>query len=368
MHTSVAPEQRNVGMVAKGLLLALLAFFGALSAAPGIGFAQQGPVAADLPSPAARLDRIAFGSCLRQDRPQPIWTDILARRPQLMLMMGDNVYGDFKSPEARELSEAYARQAGHPEFAAARRAVPMLATWDDHDYGINDGGAAFPFRVASAQLFHAFWKLDMQRAAIDGIHYSRTFGPAGRRVQIIMLDTRTQRSDLKRKTSKFEHWGNYEPDEDRAKTMLGEGQWAWLEQRLQEPADLRVIVSSIQVLAEGHGWERWGNLPLERNKLLALLERLDARNVILLSGDRHAGGIYRQRRGPLDLVEVTSSSLNAPARGPMRDTRLPPLASDLYAEENFGLLEIDWEARRVDLALLGRGGRELFRLSRALSR
>jgi alkaline phosphatase D len=54
---------------------------------------------------------------------------------------------------------------------------------------------------------------------------------------------------------------------DPAKTMLGEAQWRWLEERFKEPGDLRLIVSSIQVLAEGHGWERWGNLPLEGQRL-----------------------------------------------------------------------------------------------------
>lgn len=331
--------------------------------------AQPQSVGADaqLPPAATEIVRIAFGSCLRQDRPQPIWADITAARPQLMLMMGDNVYGDFNTPDAKPLADAYAMLARNPDFASARRTVPMLAIWDDHDYGMNDAGASFPYRLASAQLFHRFWGFEMQRAAIDGIHYSRTFGPAGRRVQIIMLDTRTLRSDLRRKTSSFQHWGAYEPDADPGKTMLGEEQWAWLEQQLLEPADLRILVSSIQVLAEGHGWERWGNFPRERAKLIALLERLDARNTILLSGDRHAGAFYRQAHGRLDLLEVTSSSLNAPPRGPMRDTRMPPLVSELFIEENFGLIDIDWRARRATISLMARGGRELARQTRPIT-
>lgn len=306
-----------------------------------------------------RLERIAFGSCLQQWRPQPIWTEILAAKPQLMLMMGDNVYGDIKGPEAKELADAYARLAAHPEFVVARRRLPMLAIWDDHDYGANDAGRSFSYRVASAQLFHRFWGLEMTRAAIDGIHYSRTYGPPDQRVQIIMLDTRTHRSDLKRKTPEFKHWGPYEPDGDRAKTLLGEEQWSWLEHQLMQPADLRLLVSSIQVLAEGHGWERWGNLPHERERLLALLERLDARNVVLLSGDRHSGALYRASRGRLDLVEMTSSSLNAPPRGPMQDTPLPPLASEMFIQENYGLIEIDWAARRLAISLRGLQARAL---------
>lgn len=342
---------------------ALLLF--ALASAPWTGqaHAQAPPVATAVnaaPLPAStRLDRIAFGSCLQQFRPQPIWSDVLAARPQLMLMMGDNVYGDFKTNEATELAAAYAAQVKHAQFAKARAEIPMLAIWDDHDYGSNDAGAAFPFKLQSAQLFHRFWQLDMQRAAIDGIHYSRTFGPPGQRVQIILLDTRTHRSSLRLKTRDFAHWGTYEPDGDVAKQMLGDGQWAWLEQRLAEPADVRLIVSSIQVLAEGHGWERWGNLPHERQRLLALLERFGVSNVILLSGDRHAGGLYRLKRGGGEVVEMTSSPLNIPARGPMRDAVLPPLASSLEIGENFGLIEIDWSKRTLELSLNGREAKRL---------
>ena len=39
--------------------------------------------------------------------------------------------------------------------------------------------------------------------------------------------------------------------------MLGAAQWAWLRAQLLQPAELRLIVSSVQVLAEGHGWEGW---------------------------------------------------------------------------------------------------------------
>ena len=40
--------------------------------------------------------------------------------------------------------------------------------------------------------------------------------------------------------------------------MLGEEQWRWLGNLLREPADLRLLASSIQVVADGHGWEWCG--------------------------------------------------------------------------------------------------------------
>ena len=112
---------------------------------------------------------------------------------------------------------------------------------------------------------------------------ARTFGPPSMRVQVILLDTRFFRSPLKPTDERGAPGKErYLPDDDPAKTMLGDAQWAWLAERLREPAALRLIVSSIQVLAEGHGWERWSNLPKERQRLFDLIRDTGARSVLFL--------------------------------------------------------------------------------------
>src|SRR5260370_9184452 len=93
--------------------------------------------------------------------------------------------------------------------------------------------------------------------------------------------------------------------------MLGPVQWAWVAGELRKPAEIRLIVSSTQVLAEGHGWERWGNMPLERQKLLDTIRDSGAKGVVLLSGDRHVGALYHETpRGHCPLYELTSSALD----------------------------------------------------------
>lgn len=54
---------------------------------------------------------VTVGSCANQDAPQPIWDAVLAYRPELFLFAGDNVYGDSRTPDLRELRAAYARTA-----------------------------------------------------------------------------------------------------------------------------------------------------------------------------------------------------------------------------------------------------------------
>ncbi|MCB1519863.1 MAG: alkaline phosphatase family protein [Hyphomicrobiaceae bacterium] len=308
-------------------------------------------------APTTRLTRIAVGSCLDQRRPQPILSAIMARDPQLFLMLGDNVYGDIKSADGRELAEAYGVQLRHPEFAVARQRVAMLGIWDDHDYGGNDAGADFAAKHTAARLFREFWQRPRpEGGAEEGVYFAEVFGPPGARVQIIFLDTRWARSPLKVRTAPFSWWGKYEPDLHPEKTMLGERQWHWLQRQLSEPAEIRLIVSSIQVLAEGHGFERWGNLPLERDRLLRLIETTGAGGVVLLSGDRHNAAFYQATlAGGVTLPEVTASSLNR-AYGPSRDSAGPERRGEAYWRENFAEIAIDWEARALTLDIRGIDG------------
>ncbi|MFM1813356.1 MAG: hypothetical protein RLZ98_51 [Pseudomonadota bacterium] len=317
----------------------------------------EAPAWRPLPSPSTTLTRIGFASCLQQWRPAPIMKSVIAARPELLLMMGDNVYGDVKSPDLRELNAAYATLASHPDFKPAIDAFPFLATWDDHDYGLNDGGASFEHREASMRLFRSFWRGSgsTEGGSPDSINHARTFGPAGRRVQIIMLDTRSFRSPLRRRLAPVPGLGRYEPDNTPGKTMLGDTQWRWLEQRLLEPADLRIIVSSVQVLAEGHNFERWGNLPRERAKLFDIVKRTGANGVLLLSGDRHRAAIYRNdRAAPYPLYEATSSSLNRAFANPKESG--PYQLEPMYGETNFGMLEINWAAGTVSITIRGENG------------
>lgn len=296
------------------------------------------------------LSRIALGSCADQALPQPLWAVIAAWRPELFLFMGDNVYAS--GPQGYEIRQAYRQLGAIEAFRTFRDTVPMLAIWDDHDYGLNDGGAEHRFKAEATAAFHDFWKTPAQssRRRTEGIYDAVLRGPAGRRVQVILLDTRSFRSPLLLGPPNNGGCGPYIPDGDDGKTMLGAAQWEWLDQQLRAPAEIRLLVSSIQVLADGHCYERWGNFPLEQKRLFDTIARTGASGIVLLSGDRHLGAIYREARAiHYPLVEVTSSSLNRPFRGASEpdSNRL----GDVYGDENFGTIEIDWEVGCLKLGL-----------------
>jgi alkaline phosphatase D len=291
-----------------------------------------------------------------------MWAQIAAQNPQLFLMIGDNVYGDSgwdADAGLESLRQAYALQASHPEFAGFRAKVPMMTTWDDHDFGLNDAGGNFPMRRWGEALYEEFWGSSDAVRSRPGVYESSITGPEGKRVQVILLDTRFFRSDLKRAawTKDRPPLGGYLPDESFDKTMLGEAQWAWLEQELAKPADMRIVVSSTQVITTAHQFEGWTNMPVERNRLLDLLAGRETSGLVILSGDRHAAGIYKTAHKGQTLWELTSSSLNlAFGNDNQRSTDREPDASRVsmfFSEENYGLVDIDWKAKALTMTLKG---------------
>ena len=314
-------------------------------------------------APDTVLTRIAFGSCSHQLRPQDYWGVIAGHDPDLFLFIGDNNYGDQGwdgDAGLTTLREAYGAMAETPELAAFRAQVPMMITWDDHDYGFNDGGANFVFRNWAETIYETFWDASDEVRSRPGIYESRMFGTEGQRTQIIMLDTRFFRSDLETMDYTLDRapLGPYKPSDDASKTMLGDAQWAWLEQELAKPADLRILVSSIQVITDAHDYESWEALPLERERLYGLLAGRAESGLVMLSGDRHAGGIYTEEGEGEQLWELTSSSLNYSFSSTEQNTAREPdpkRLSDFISEENFGMVEIDWAARTMTLSLRGAG-------------
>lgn len=295
--------------------------------------------------------RIAFGSCADDDAPEhPVWDGLASVNADLVLMLGDNVYADtpeFKETPTKALMRAeYAKLAASPGFARLRSSTPMFAAWDDHDFGRNDGGAEFAFKEEAAEVFMEFWEYPADDPARNrsGIYTERRITKAGLDVQIIILDTRTFRSELHDASRSLAcPLKNYE--KNNTGTFLGEAQWGWLAERLGQPADLRILVSSQQVIADQHCFEKWGNFPNERLRLFDLIRRSGVRNLVLLSGDRHLGEISRLPADypggtGFDLYEVTTSPLSARSGfgwGEVNDYRVN---DDNLRESQFGLLDI----------------------------
>jgi alkaline phosphatase D len=320
------------------------------------------------------LTRIAFGSCSLQSVPQPIFRQVVARDPDLYISLGDAIYGDYDietktayEVTAESLHREWQVLADNSDWQYLVENVPVMATWDNHDYGHHSAGAEFPLKDESAEIFLDFFAepSNSPRRRRPGIYDATFFGPKGRRVQIILLDTRSFKSQpllAERPGGAGGSLGKYAPNRDPAATLLGTAQWAWLAHQLREPAELRLIISSGQIIADQKGMDEWGNYPLERRKLFDLLDDTGAGNTLLLSGNVHFSEVSRTDEGPKPLVEFTSSGLTHVNEDYSRVSN-PYRVAGPSVDVSFGLIEINWhgnEPPSLTLSAVGVDGRRAF--------
>jgi alkaline phosphatase D len=299
----------------------------------------------------APLAVIAFGSCNKLDKPQNMWDAIVANNPNLWIWLGDIVYADTEDMKA--LAADYKRLKMEPGYKALRKSTQIIGIYDDHDYGKNDGDKTFPMKKGAQKALLDF--LDVPRNAPvrrqEGAYCAYTFGQGPGRVKVIMLDTRYFRDPLQPDSTKQRRYlPNTEGD------MLGEAQWQWLENELRNSeADLNILCSSVQVLADEHPYEKWGNFPAARKRLLNLIVRTQPKNLLILSGDRHMAEISRlDVQGlPYPLYDFTSSGLTHIRSGLSETNKLR--AGELILQRNFGLLKIFWENGRPVVRMEVRG-------------
>ena len=284
---------------------------------------------------------LGFGSCLHQDRSMAILKTIEKKELDLFMFIGDNVYGDQEDGELDKLIRTYKQQYNNLENFLKNVSTEFI--WDDHDFGINDGGSNYRYKDRAKELFLETWKIPSNdpRRLRDGLYFDKMIKKNGLKVHLIFLDNRSFKSEWKL-TDEFNKEGKerYVKDFDPEKTLLGKKQWQWLKDKLNEDSDIKIILSSLQILSLGHGWESWDKLPLERERLFNLIDESDVSNLFILSGDRHRGGFYRFKTNDNnDIHEFTSSSLNLPI--PFNTEEKGPLRiGSTYRKANFGVVRI----------------------------
>ena len=282
----------------------------------------------------AETIKFGLGSCLDQNYPQPIWTSIEKEKLNYFVFLGDNVYGDLPSGSLIKMKYAYKKQRSIlPEFLDQMEVYPI---WDDHDFGINDGGGDYKLKKNAKKMFLDFWEIpknDIRRKR-EGIYFSDEKIFYDKKFKLIFLDTRYFRSKLIKEND------TYIKNEDG--TILGKEQWNWFSEELKDDFDFLIVFSSIQILAEDHRFEKWSNFPSEKNKLLDYLHEFKGKT-LLVSGDRHRGGIYKKN----NLIEITASSLNKPGSYDFESDKY--LVGKTFPEENYGTIEISKTSTKVNL-------------------
>ena len=300
---------------------------------------------------------IAFGSCNRVDRPNQFWDDIAGLEPDLWIWGGDNIYAD--TDDMDQMEAMYVKQQNQPDYALLARTVPVIGTWDDHDYGLNDGGIEFKAKKASQQLLLDFLGVpeDSPRRKREGVYALHEYQKGKQKISVFVLDTRYFRTPLTKGSGKK----RYEPSETSSQSMLGDEQWAWLEEGLNaSTADFNIIVSSIQFLSNQHGFEKWANMPTELKKMENLIQTSGAKGVIFLSGDRHISEFSRKQLDgmPYPLWDFTSSGMTHSYSGFSGEPN-PYRIGEVESGKSFGVLRLRSEGKSARFEIRGDEGRIL---------
>ena len=275
--------------------------------------------------------RIGILGCHRQFEPAPSLLKYGEMNPDLCLWIGDNIYGDTES-DIGYLDSCYQVLAAKPAFRQLREQVPMYATWDDHDFGLNDAGRFYPLKRESKDLFRKFWGLEEEIPETQtGIFYQKSIEIGGKTLQLIMLDVRYNRDDPGRNSD-----------------VLGEEQWEWLDKVLQEPADLRLMVSGFQLLLdESSGSETWAKFPSARERLFELIRKNATQHLVFLAGDQHYGEVSRMSKVlDFDAIELQFASINQIETPEFNSYRVSPVCTSLHS---YALMDIQWDITQYDI-------------------
>jgi alkaline phosphatase D len=295
------------------------------------------------PVPDKIIETITFGSCSNQALDQSYWNVISSKNPDLFIWMGDIIYSDTEN--MKEHKRQYNILKGNEFYSSFIKKTPVIGIWDDHDYGVNDGGASYPKRKESKELLLDF--LDVPDSdpvrSHEGIYNSFTFGTDMRKIKIYLLDNRYFRSDLIPGETPE---NRYKPNNKG--TILGDEQWRWLENEIKNSdASINIFVSGIQVIPDDQPYEKWGNFPEERKRFLNLIEKYNVKNPLILSGDRHLAELseYTYLNFNGTITELTSSGLTHSFEGAneFNAYRL----GELFDGKNFGMIQVTWGGSKV---------------------
>ncbi|ADV50039.1 hypothetical protein Celal_2757 [Cellulophaga algicola DSM 14237] len=301
---------------------------------------------------------IAFGSCNKNSIPNLLWDDILNTHPDVWIWGGDNVYAD--TDNMQKLQEFYEAQENVEGYKKLKEKVPVIGTWDDHDYGLNDGGVEYKSKKESQQVFLDFFKVPKgsPRRAQEGVYAVHNYETPKGTVKVVVLDTRYFRTALTKDTVTKKRT---KPNTYGEGTVLGTTQWEWLANELNtSTADFNILVSSIQVLSNEHGFETWGNFPHEVDKLQKLIADSKAKGVVVLSGDRH---ISEFSKTPIEgvaypLIDFTSSGLTHVYSSYSGEAN-PYRVGAVVSEVSFGTLSFNFETSHIIFKMIGDEGKVL---------
>lgn len=287
--------------------------------------------------------KVAVASCLddswEKKEQEGIWTDLLEFNPDMLFLLGDNVYADkqIEAPTEKNFWNRYVQTFRTLGLYKTRNLVPILAVWDDHDYGKNNGGEEFHLKSQMQVLFRDFFYLDFDSYLQKGEGIS--FSLKTPHQNFIFMDTRSFRSNVKDKYT-GSLWGKLQEEK--------------LLQQLNESQKPSWILNGMQIFGRHHKFESYEtNFPINFNQMMTQIQQAQS-PVFFISGDRHVAELLKIHSWSYPAYELTTSPIHArtyPANTEAVDSRLLYSTSKL----NFAIISSTARGRglKVDLHIYG---------------
>lgn len=294
---------------------------------------------------------LATGSCAyinepAYDRPgtpygsnYPIFQQIAAQKPDLMIWLGDNTY--YREPDwatRTGMLHRYTHDRSLPELQTLLASTHHYAIWDDHDYGPNDSDASWVHKQTAWDVFRLFWGnptfgVEEQKGCTTWFQYAD--------VDFFLLDDRYFRTPNKCKSCE--------------RTMLGKTQREWFLSALAASwAPFKIVAVGNQFLTTNENNETFsGQYQAERDSILAFIERENIKGVVFLTGDRHFTELSALKNAAGNWVyDLTTSpftaGVNTHAVNEANALRVP---GTLYAQHNFSILRFSGPRTRRQLQI-----------------
>ncbi len=296
--------------------------------------------------------KVALASCMRDtkaDFQAPMWKALADSQPDLLFLLGDNVYVDDTphnekiGPDEAKIWRRYVETRMTLDLYHLPRLIPTLATWDDHDFGLNNSYGNTPWKNPATYVFRTLYAQDAVMPEVSwGPGISTSFDAYGQR--FYLMDNRSFR-DLR--YLGYDHWGK--------------GQENWLFDSLSLETTPGWIFTGSQVCGGYRsGWSFEGTNGRAFRNTLERLKKIEA-PVLFGSGDVHYSEVMKLEDTLLgyNSLEITSSSMHSNAREPEKGN---PRRIASVGEFNFVLARVKVTPSSLDLSLVsyGAGSREYF--------
>lgn len=274
---------------------------------------------------ASSLETITLGavSCTKQGKSlQSLMRAAERTDLSAFLLLGDTSYNDG-AVTLDEYRAKWASSLSRGEYLRLRQAMPVIATWDDHevDNGWNPETISQAQKSAAFDTFFESLPVRRSNAASNRIWRSFRYGAT---VEVFVLDTRSERTPSDKKL------------------YVSREQMDWLKAGLSaSTAVFKLVMNSVPVgsfpfSAFSDGWTGY---PEQRTEILQHIADNALRGVVWLSGDFHLASLGRISGSGLgsDMLEVLA--------GPGGQT-------GNYAASTLGGSQFDWATAENNYAAL----------------